>query len=46
VPFESLEAISQKGEARKIFLRMASLAQSGGTPSFVVEVALRTDRLH
>src|SRR3954447_25227959 len=37
---ESLEAISQNEEARKIFLRMASLSQSGGTPSFVVEIAL------
>jgi hypothetical protein len=40
---ESLEAISQNEEARKIFLRMASLSQSGGTPSFVVEVALDRD---
>jgi hypothetical protein len=37
---ESLEAISQNDEARRIFLRMAALAQSGRTPSFVVEVAL------
>ena len=37
---ESLEAISQNEEARRIFLRMAALAQSGRTPSFVVEVAL------
>jgi len=37
---ESLEAISQNEGARRIFLRMAALAQSGRTPSFVVEVAL------
>jgi hypothetical protein len=37
---ESLEAICQNEEARRIFLRMAALAQSGRTPSFVVEVAL------
>jgi hypothetical protein len=40
---ESLEAISQNGEARRIFLRMAALAQSGRTPNFVVEVALDAD---
>ena len=37
---ESLEAISQNEEARRIFLRMAAISQSGRTPSFVVEVAL------
>jgi hypothetical protein len=37
---ESLEAISQNEEARRIFLRMAALSQSGRTPNFVVEVAL------
>ena len=37
---ESLEAISQNEDARRIFLRMASLAQTGRTSSFVVEVAL------
>ena len=37
---ESLEAISQNDEARRIFLRMAALSQTGRTPSFVVEVAL------
>jgi len=37
---ESLEAISQNEETRRIFLRMAALSQSGRTPSFVVEVAL------
>ena len=40
---ESLEAISQNEDARRIFLRMASLAQTGRTPSFVVEVALDSD---
>ena len=37
---ESLEAISQNEEARRIFLRMAALSQTGKTPSFLVEVAL------
>jgi hypothetical protein len=37
---ESLEAISQNEEARRIFLRMAALSQTGRTPSFLVEVAL------
>jgi hypothetical protein len=37
---ESLEAISQNEETRRIFLRMAALSQTGRTPSFVVEVAL------
>ena len=40
---ESLEAISQNEEARRIFLRMAALSQTGRTPSFVVEVALDRD---
>ena len=40
---ESLEAISQNEEARRIFLRMAALSQSGKTPSFVVEIALDRD---
>ena len=40
---ESLEAISQNEEARRIFLRMAALSQSGRTPNFVVEVALDND---
>ena len=37
---ESLEAISQNEDARRIFLRMASLSQTGRTENFVVEVAL------
>ena len=40
---ESLEAISQNEDARRIFLRMASLSQTGRTPSFVAEVALDDD---
>ena len=40
---ESLEAISQNEETRRIFLRMAALSQSGRTPSFVVEIALDRD---
>ena len=35
---ESLEAISQNEDARRILLRMAALSQTGRTPSFVVEV--------
>ncbi len=37
---ESFEAISQNEDARRIFLRMASLSQTGRTPSFVAEIAL------
>ena len=40
---ESLEAISQNEDARRIFLRMAALSQTGRTPSFVLEVALHGD---
>ena len=40
---ESLEAISQNEDARRIFLRMAALSQTGRTPSFVIEVALDGD---
>jgi hypothetical protein len=40
---ESLEAISQNEDARRIFLRMASLSQAGRTPNFVVEIALDED---
>ena len=36
---EWLEAISRDEDARRIFLRMAALAQSGRTSSFVAEVA-------
>ena len=40
---ESLEAISQNEDARRIFLRMAALSQMGRTSSFVAEVALDGD---
>lgn len=36
---ESLEAISQDAEARKIFLRMAALSQEGKLSSFLIELA-------
>ena len=36
---ESLEAISQDEEARKIFLRMAAMSQEGRLGSFLVELA-------
>jgi hypothetical protein len=36
---ESLEAISQNADARRIFLRMSALSQSGRTANFLVELA-------
>ncbi|HVS84435.1 MAG TPA: hypothetical protein VHD91_02250 [Gaiellaceae bacterium] len=36
---ESLEAISQNADARRIFLRMSALSQSGRTENFLVELA-------
>jgi len=36
---ESLEAISQNDDARKIFLRMAAMSQAGRLPNFIAEVA-------
>ncbi len=36
---ESLEAISQNADARRIFLRMAALSQTGRTSNFVKEIA-------
>jgi hypothetical protein len=36
---ESLEAISQDDDTRKIFLRMAAMSQSGSLPTFIAEVA-------
>jgi hypothetical protein len=36
---ESLEAISQNDDARKIFLRMAAMSQTGRLPNFLDEVA-------
>jgi hypothetical protein len=40
---ESLEAISQNEEARRIFLKMAALSQTGRTPNLLVEIALDQD---
>jgi len=36
---ESLEAISQNDDARKIFLKMAAMSHTGGLPNFLAEVA-------
>jgi hypothetical protein len=36
---ESLEAISQDAEARKIFSRMAAMSQEGRLGTFLVELA-------
>ena len=36
---ESLEAISQNDDARKIFLKMASLSHNGKLGTFLVELA-------
>jgi hypothetical protein len=36
---ESLEAICQDNEARKIFLRMAAMSQEGRLGSFLAELA-------
>ena len=36
---ESLEAISQNDDARKIFLRMAAMSHDGRLPNFLAEVA-------
>jgi len=36
---ESLEAISQNEETRRIFLRMAAISQSGRTSGFLAEIA-------
>jgi hypothetical protein len=36
---ESLEAISQNDDARKIFLRMAAMSHDGRLPNFIAEVA-------
>jgi hypothetical protein len=37
--FESLEAISQDADAKKIFLRMAAMSQTGQMGSFLSELA-------
>src|SRR3954453_16589535 len=36
---ESLEAISQNDDARKIFLKMAAMSHAGRVPNFLAEVA-------
>jgi hypothetical protein len=36
---ESLEAISQDADAKKIFLRMAAMSQTGQMGSFLTELA-------
>lgn len=36
---ESLEAISQDEDARRIFLKMAALSQAGKMPVFLAELA-------
>jgi hypothetical protein len=40
---ESLEAISQDDEARKIFLRMAAMSRDGRTGNFLSELACDED---
>ena len=40
---ESLEAISQNADAKRIFLRMAAMSHNGGLPQFLNELALDPD---
>jgi hypothetical protein len=40
---ESLEAISQDGEARQIFLRMAAMSRDGQMGTFLTELARDED---
>jgi hypothetical protein len=40
---ESLEAISQDDDAKRIFLRMAAMSQSGQMTSFLTELAKDDD---
>src|SRR5205085_8827333 len=40
---ESLEAISQNDDTRRIFLRMAALQQAGRLPNFLAEIASDDD---
>src|SRR5438552_2201937 len=40
---ESLEAISQDADARRIFLRMAAMSHAGRMPSFLAQVAGDSD---
>jgi hypothetical protein len=37
---ESLEAISQNDDARRIFLKMAAMSQDGRLPQFLSELAV------
>jgi hypothetical protein len=37
---ESLEAISQSNEARRIFLKMATMSQEGRLPQFLDQLAI------
>ena len=37
---ESLEAISQNDDARRIFLKMAAMSQDGRLPQFLDELAI------
>lgn len=37
---ESLEAISQNDDARRIFLKMAAMSQDGRLPNFLNELAV------
>jgi hypothetical protein len=36
---ESLEAISQNADARRIFLRMAAMSHDGRLPNFIAELS-------
>ena len=40
---ESLEAISQNADAKRIFLRMAAMSQNGRLPQFLNELAFDPD---
>ncbi len=40
---ESLEAISQNADARRIFLRMAAMSHDGRLPNFIAELASDED---
>ena len=40
---ESLEAISQNEDAKRIFLRMAAMSQNGRLPQFLNELAFDPD---
>jgi hypothetical protein len=40
---ESLEAISQNADTRRIFLRMAAMSHEGRLPNFIAELASDED---